>query len=185
MFLNKVENLNEEKKFQTFRMFIDLKNKFRFIPLTDYDSLIKFVKNSILLSQKNISLSQKKFYCEKVDLKEQIFVKSKSKKKLSKINLQKEIEKLDKKINLNLFLEHIEYFKNFKGYIVLFECNASIERFEERENILGLAFFNQSLLYYDMVIFRLYNEADFETIKFILKLFFIEDKFLEIDDLFK
>ena len=32
--------------------------------------------------------SQKKFYCVKLDLKEQIFIKSKSKKELSKINLQ-------------------------------------------------------------------------------------------------
>jgi uncharacterized protein (DUF927 family) len=140
MFLNKVNNLNEEKKFKTFKMFIDLKNKFRFIPLTDYDSLIKFVKNSILLSRQNISFSQKKFYCNKKVI--EILIKSKSKKELSKIDLQKEIEKLDNKIDLDIVIEYMESFKNFKGFVILFNHVASEEKNGEKKVLLGLAFFN-------------------------------------------
>jgi hypothetical protein len=180
MFLNKVNNLNEEKKFETFKMFIDLKNKFRFIPLTDYDSLTKFVKNSILLSQKNISLSQKKFYCDKIDLKEQVFVKSKSKQELSKISLPKEIQKLDEEMNIGLMADCIDDLRKFKGFIVLFECNISIRRFEEKENILGMVFFNYFLI--DKIntkIIKLYYNHEINTISLLLKLFLeenIEDK---------
>jgi len=175
MFLNKVENLNEEKKFKTFKMFIDLKSKFRFLPLTDYDSLVKFVKNSILLSQKNIS--QKKFYC---DNKEQIFIKSKEKKELSKVSIPKEMEKLDKEMNIGLMADCIDDLKKFKGFIVLFECNMSIRRFKEKEDILGMVFFNYFKI--DKVntkIIKLYYDHEINTISLLLKLFVeenIEDK---------
>ena len=85
-------------------------------------------KISFIMGLNNIK-NQKKFYCGKIELKEQIFIKSKSKKELSKIDLQKEIEKLDKRINLNLFLSNLEYLKKFKGFIVFFVCDASVARF--------------------------------------------------------
>ena len=52
MFLDKVDNLNEEKKFETFKMFIDLKNNFRFIDINNYDKLVYFVRNSIIKLKK-------------------------------------------------------------------------------------------------------------------------------------
>jgi hypothetical protein len=128
----------------------------------------------------NINITQKKFYCEKVDLKEQIFVKSKQKKELSKISLPKEIEKLDKEMNLGLMANCVDDFRKFKGYIVLFECNISIRRFKEKENILGMAFFNYFLI--DKVntkIIKLYYDHEINTIILLLELFLeenIEDK---------
>ncbi len=128
----------------------------------------------------NINLSQKKFYCNKIDLREQVFIKSILKKELSKISLPKEIEKSNKEMNLGLMAGCIDDFKKFKGFIVLFECNISIKRFEEKKNILGMAFFNYFLV--DKVntkIIKLYYDHEINTICLLLKLFLeenIEDK---------
>jgi hypothetical protein len=143
-------------------------------------NLLKELVGLYLKIDLNNIKNQKKFYCDNKTV--EILIKSKSKKKLSKINLQKEMEKLDKEINLDIIIEYIEYFKNFKGFIILFEFNASINRFEERGDMLGIAFFNQSLIDFDMAMFRLFHKVDFETIKFVLNLFFIEDKSIKIND---
>jgi hypothetical protein len=124
----------------------------------------------------NINISQKKFYCSKLDLKEQVFVKSKLKTELSKISLPKEIEKLDKEMNIGLMADCIDDFKKFKGFIVLFECNISIRRFKEKENILGMVFFNYFLI--DKVntkIIKLYYDHEINTISLLLKLFLEEN----------
>jgi hypothetical protein len=89
-------------------------------------------------------LFQKKFYCnENKILKKQIKIKSKSKKKLSKINLQKEIEKLNKKIDLNTIMTFMEFFKDFKGFIVLYKFEVNVKNSNEKELVLGIAFFNK------------------------------------------
>ena len=144
-----------------------------------------FIFNNIDKSFKsNVYLSQKKFYCDKIELKEQIFIKSKSKKELSKIDLQKEVEKLDKEIDLNIVIESMEYLKNFKGFIILFNHTVSLEKDGEKKNLLGITFFNfinieiskQVNYFPTMSIWKLYTDEDYDTIIFILNLFFVDWK---------
>jgi len=150
-----------------------------------YKSLRSRVMFEKSLWKKNLNLIkiQKKFYCNNLYGNE-IYIKSKLNKELKKIDLQKEIEKFNKEIDLNILIEDLEYYRNFKGFIIVFDFMASAEKFLEKELTLGIMFFNSESIKLNssdnIYFYRIYTEIEFNTIIFILKLFFIDDDEINI-----
>ena len=138
-------------------------------------SRIMFEK-SLWKENLNLVKIQKKFYCKK-----EIWIKSKSKEELEKIDLQKEIEKLNIKPDINFILDHIEYFKEFNGFVIIFGFTVLYKKDNKKKNILGIFFYNYdnfSIFNIDKVflMYLLYNNDVINNTILALNLYFEDYK---------
>jgi len=120
-------------------------------------------------------INQRKFFCTNFPEGKEFSIRSKI--NYSQINLQKELEKLNKEIDLDLILNKLNYFTDFNGYLIFCDFIGSIYESDKKKQMFGMFFFNiknyiNDLSSYDIAFFKLNSIYDIDTFIFISKFFF-------------